>query len=238
MAAVRDGSMERICPEYMDLDMEIPPTHEHKDVVKHTALVVAKCPPRLNVRLLAFFHDIGKPATRKLLDNGDTTFHNHEYVGGKIANKALARMGFDPETVRRVSKMVKMSGRQKDAWNWSDSAVRRFIREAGDDMEDLIAFYECDTTTRHKRRREVIRMKVQAMHSRILRLIEEDEKKAVKPVLSGFMVMERFGLEPGPEVGEAMKLVKDAQAQNPDITEEEALAIVEEKLFYDDDCNG
>lgn len=234
IGAAESGLMRELVPEFMDLGMDVPDTHEHKDVLKHTALVVAKTKPNERVRLCAFFHDIGKPATRRFLPDGITTFHNHEAVGGTQTKKIMRRLGYEEDLVQQVSKMVRMSGRSKDAWNWSDAAVRRFIKEAGDCIEDLLDFYRCDTTTRYARKRQLIQMKVNTLEKRILE-IEEQERKKITPVVDGFRIMEFFGLEPGPEVGLALEQVKSAQRNNPDLSEQEALAIVEEFLSDDDD---
>ena len=130
-SAVDSGEIADLVPELPLLAMEQDPIHRHKDVLAHTIAVVAKTEPEITVRLAALFHDIGKPDTRSF-DHGGVTFRHHEEVGARITKRRLDALGYPESLVGQVSELVRLSGRFKGyADGWSDSAVRRYARDAG-----------------------------------------------------------------------------------------------------------
>ena len=144
--------MDDIAPELSLLRMEQDPIHRHKDVLAHTVAVTSKTRPDLRVRLAALFHDVGKPRTRRIDEDG-VTFRHHEAVGARMTKKRLTTLEFEEDLVADVSELVRMSGRFKGySEGWSDSAVRRYAREAGPLLGDLNHLIRCDCTTRNQRK--------------------------------------------------------------------------------------
>ncbi len=203
-SAVRGGSMDRIVPEFSALAMEQDPEHRHKDVLAHTIAVVALSPDDLVVRLAALFHDIGKPRTRSF-DNGEVTFRNHEAVGARMTRKRMRALGFHDTIVEDVSELVRLSGRFKgyDA-NWTDSAVRRYARDAGPLLGRLNQLVRSDCTTRNPRRRANLHRKVDELEARVASLAAEARRAAERPQMDGNAVMAHLGVGPGPHIGRAM----------------------------------
>ncbi len=155
-SSVESGEMDDIIPELSRLEMEQDPIHKHKDVLAHTIAVVNKTKPDIIVRLAALFHDIGKPDTRSF-SHGGVTFRHHEEVGARIARKRLKALDFPEEVVQQVSELVRLSGRFKGyADGWSDSAVRRYARDAGPLLGKLNHLIRCDCTTRNRAKEEGI----------------------------------------------------------------------------------
>lgn len=204
---VDSGLMERVVPEFMDLRMP-DGNGRHKDNLAHTIKVVAKCPRDRRVRLAAFFHDIGKPATRKF-EEGKVTFYNHEWVGAKMTRKIMLRMGFGEKLTMQVARIVEMSGRVRGAEDWSNSAVRRFVSEANDYniLEPLLIFCYNDVTSKHQRNVDLVQDQVEFIRKRIREVAELDAEAAKRPPINGNQVMERYGLKPGPELGRLMGLL-------------------------------
>lgn len=206
-AILDSGRMNDIAPELPLLRMEQDPIHRHKDVLAHTVAVTANTRPELVVRLAALFHDVGKPRTRRI-DDGGVTFRHHEAVGARMARKRLTALEFDEVIVDEVSELVRMSGRFKGyADGWSDSAVRRYAREAGPLLGQLNHLIRCDCTTRNARKFEGIQRAMDDLERRIAELAEEDRKAAERPDMDGRAVMDHLGIEPGPAVGEAVKML-------------------------------
>lgn len=200
-AAVAD----QIVPELPALRLEQDPIHRHKDVLTHTIAVTAKTEPALRLRLAALFHDIGKPATRAYED-GNVTFRNHEAVGAKMTRKRLRALGYEEGMVRDVTELVRLSGRFKGyADGWSDSAVRRYARDAGHLLGDLNKLVRSDCTTRNQAKAERLQEQVDDLERRIADLAQEDRRRAERPAIDGNRVMELLGLPAGPLVGEAVR---------------------------------
>lgn len=201
------GRMDEIAPELSLLRMEQDPIHRHKDVLAHTVAVTAKTRPDLTVRLAALFHDVGKPRTRRIDDTG-VTFRHHEAVGARMARKRLDALGFDEQTIDEVAELVRMSGRFKGySDGWSDSAVRRYAREAGPLLGDLNHLIRCDCTTRNARKLQGIQAAMDDLERRIAELAEADRRAAERPDMDGGEVMAHLGIEPGPLVGEAVRML-------------------------------
>lgn len=215
---VNSGWAERIAPELPALRLEQDPIHRHKDVLSHTVAVTAKTRPDLRLRLAALFHDIGKPATRSY-EHGKVTFHQHEAVGAKITRKRLEALDYPADVVADVTELVRLSGRFKGfIGGWSDAAVRRYARDAGHLLGHLNELVRCDCTTRNRARAEELQHHVDELEARIKGLAEAERRAAERPLLDGRAVMQRLGLGPGPEVGEALKFLLGLRREHPGLT--------------------
>ena len=204
-SALDRGRMADIVPELPALAMEQDPIHRHKDVLAHTVAVVARTPDDLLVRLAALFHDVGKPRTRSY-EHGEVTFRHHEAVGARMTRRRLAALDFDEATVDDVSELVRLSGRFKGyASGWSDAAVRRYARDAGPLLGRLNQLVRSDCTTRNRMREADLHRQVDDLERRITELAEADRRAAERPQIDGSEVMAHLGLEPGPDVGRALR---------------------------------
>ena len=215
--ACASGEMDTILPELARLGSH---DKRHKDMLAHSIRVAAKTPKRIEVRLAGLLHDIGKPDTRKF-EGSKVTFWMHEDVGARIVTKRLPIVGYDRATTERVARMIRMSGDCKQAHLWSDAAVRRFVTDAGDCLDELRWLFRTDTTSKHAASRREIALKVDALRVRIAQVAELDRERAFRPVVTGRDVMARYSIEPGPEVGRMMALIKGAT------TVEEAWSILD-----------
>ncbi len=217
--AVDSGLAGQLVPELPALRLEQDPIHRHKDVLAHTIAVTAKTRPDLTLRLAALFHDIGKPDTRSF-EHGGVTFRHHEAVGAKITRRRLRELGYEKPLVADVTELVRLSGRFKGyADGWSDSAVRRYARDAGHLLGLLNELIRCDCTTRNKQKARRIQELMDELEARILRLAKEDRAAAERPQLDGRQVMEHLGLTGGPVIGEALThllAIKRAEGVLPD----------------------
>lgn len=215
---ISSGWAERIAPELPALRLEQDPIHRHKDVLAHTVAVTAKTPPDLRLRLAALFHDIGKPATRSY-EHGKVTFYQHEAVGAKITRKRLRALDYPDDVVADVAELVRLSGRFKGfSGGWSDAAVRRYARDAGHLLGHLNELVRCDCTTRNRARAEELQHHVDELEERIKQLAEAERRAAERPVLDGHVVMERLGIGPGPEIGQALKFLLGLRREHPALT--------------------
>ena len=229
---VDSGLADKIVPELPALRLEQDPIHRHKEVLSHTIAVTAKTPSDLVLRLAALFHDIGKPATRRI-DDGGVTFRHHEAVGAKITKKRLRALGYPEEIVKDVSEIVRLSGRFKGyAEGWGDAAVRRYARDAGHLLGKLNMLVRSDCTSRHDHIHQEIQHHVDDLERRIAELAEADRRSAERPLLDGDEVMQRLGVGPGPEVGKAMKFLLKLKRSNPDL-DKEATEIKLDKWWSD-----
>ena len=220
-------------PELAALDMDQGGARLHKDNVAHTIAVTAKTPPRLRVRLLALFHDVGKPATR-CIEGGLVTFYGHEAAGEALTVTALTRLGYDDTLVYDVATLVKMSGDTKGSSKWTDSAVRRFIATAGDLLDDLLDFAKVDVTSKHRYKHDEVEREVAQLRTRIDEVRARDLAAAWRPVVSGDAIMARFALTPSRHVGDLLRLVVDAQraveATGQEYSVEQALALLDREV--------
>ncbi len=218
------GKMDTIAPEIPLLRMEQDPIHRHKDVLAHTIAVTSKTKPDITVRLAALFHDVGKPKTRRIDDAG-VTFRHHEAVGARMARKRLTALGFEEQTVDDVVELVRLSGRFKGySDGWSDSAVRRYAREAGPLLGSLNHLIRCDCTTRNARKLEGIQRAMDDLERRIGELAEADRIAAERPDIDGSEVMAHLGIEPGPLVGKAVKMLLEVKRSEGELPREELIA--------------
>jgi poly(A) polymerase len=214
---------DEFLPELRGLRLEQDPIHRHKDVLAHTIAVVAKTSPRLVVRLAALLHDVGKPATRAIGPKG-VSFHHHEVVGARMARKRLQELRFSNDVIDDVQRLVflhlRFHGYQDEVW--SDSAVRRYARDAGPLLDDLNELTRCDCTTRNERRARMLAARMDALEYRIAELREREELDAIRPDIDGNRVMELLGIGPGRQVGEALAMLLDARLDEGPLGEEEA----------------
>lgn len=214
---VDTGRAEEIIPELPALELEQDPIHKHKDVLAHTIAVTSQTRADLRLRMAALFHDIGKPRTRRIDDEG-VTFRHHEAVGAKMTRKRLAALEFEDWIVDDVTELVRLSGRFKGyADGWSDSAVRRYARDAGHLLGLLNELVRSDCTTRNERKRQNLHRHIDELEQRIADLAEEDRRKAERPLIDGQAVMERFDVPPGPRVGKALKFLLELKRSEPDL---------------------
>ena len=235
-ALVQSGLADHVLPELPALRLEVDEHHHHKDVYEHTLTVVEQAialetgpdgavpGPDLVLRLAALLHDVGKPATRRLEPGGGVSFHHHELVGARIATKRLKALRYDKETVRDVSRLVELHLRfhgYADA-RWSDSAVRRYVTDAGPLLERLHRLTRADVTTRNRRKAERLSFAYDDLEQRIAQLREQEELDAIRPDLDGTQIMEILGLKPGREVGEAYRFLLNLRMEEGPLGEERA----------------
>lgn len=225
---VDTGVADEVVPELPALRLEQDPIHRHKDVLSHTIAVVSQTRPHLVLRLAALFHDVGKPATRSF-DHGGVTFRHHEAVGAKITRKRLKALGFDKAVVDDVAELVRLSGRFKGyAEGWSDSAVRRYARDAGHLLGLLNELIRSDCTTRNPRKRVELQAHVDQLEERITELAEQARREAERPLLDGTAVMARLGIGPGRDVGDALSFLLELKRCEPDLDLDETAARLDE----------
>ncbi|MFM7891252.1 MAG: HDIG domain-containing metalloprotein, partial [Actinomycetota bacterium] len=162
------------------------------------------------VRLAALFHDIGKPRTRKVLPGRGMTFYHHEVVGAKMTRGRMRELRYASEDIRKVSELVFLSGRfHTYQMGWTDSAVRRYVRDAGDVLSELNTLVRCDCTTRSERKVDALNQRMDELQARIEELAAKEELAALRPEMDGIAVMQHLGIEPGRAVGEAMEFLME-----------------------------
>jgi poly(A) polymerase len=202
-------------PELPALSLEQDPIHRHKDVLTHTLAVVENVRPDMPgefriTRLAALFHDIGKPRTRKVMPDKGMTFYHHEVVGAKMTRKRMRELHYSNEDIRKVSELVFLSGRfHTYQMGWTDSAVRRYVRDAGDVLTELNVLVRCDCTTRSERKVDALNRRMDELQSRIDDLAQKEELAALRPEMDGVAVMQHLGITPGRAVGEAMEFLME-----------------------------
>lgn len=224
-AAVECGEMEERIPEFTALAMEQDPLHRHKDVLAHTIAVTAKTRQELLVRLAAMFHDIGKPKTRRIID-GEVTFRHHEAVGARMVRKRFPAWGFDEPLVSDVAMLVELSGRFKgygDGDGWSDSAVRRYARDAGPLLGPLNHLIRSDCTTKNPRKVQRLQEGMDDLERRIAELARADAEARERPDLDGQDVMDALDIEPGRDVGRALTFLLEEKRRDGALEREEAM---------------
>ena len=208
--------------------MEQDPQHRHKDVLAHTFAVVDKASPDLILRLAALFHDIGKPDTRQFGPDG-VSFHHHEVVGARMTRRRLKALRYPKEIVEDVSQLVFLHLRPHTLkMGWTDSAVRRYVRDAGHLLEPLNELVRCDITTANPRREREITKRLDELELRIAELSEQEELAALRAPIDGHQVMEYLGIQPGPMVGEIMEILLERRIEDGPYSEAEAYRLVRE----------
>ncbi len=204
-------------PELPALQLEIDEHHRHKDVYEHSLTVLEQAiqledgGPDLTLRLAAVLHDIGKPRTRRHESGGGVSFHHHEVVGARMAAKRLRALHFAKTEIDDVSRLVELHLRFHGygSGEWTDSAVRRYVRDAGDLLPRLHKLTRADCTTRNQRRARALQRSYDSLEERIDRLAAAEELSAIRPELDGNQIMSVLGIGPGREVGQAYKFLLD-----------------------------
>ena len=232
-ALVDSGLAELILPELPALKLEVDEHHHHKDVYEHTLRVVEQAisyeeqynlKNDLVLRLAALMHDIGKPATRRLESGGGVTFYHHDVVGAKLATKRLKELRYDNDTVKGVAKLIELHlrffGYSDQAW--SDSAIRRYVRDAGDQLTRLHVLTRADVTTRNQKKADRLAHAYDDLEQRIAVLSEQEQLDALRPDLTGEEIMEILDLKPGPEVGLAYKYLLELRLEEGPLPQEDA----------------
>ena len=215
---VETGLADHVLPELGKLKLEVDEHHHHKDVYEHTLTVLDQAieletmhepptGPDEVLRLAALLHDIGKPKTRKFEQDGGVSFHHHEIVGARMTKKRMQAMRYSNEMIEEVSTLVELHLRFHGygTGDWTDSAVRRYVRDAGDQLVRLHKLTRADCTTRNHRRATALRNAYDDLERRIAKLAEEEELAAIRPDLDGQQIMQILQIEPGPAVGKAYK---------------------------------
>jgi poly(A) polymerase len=219
---VRTGLADHFFPELPKLQLEQDPIHQHKDVLKHTWAVVDKTSPTLVLRLAALFHDIGKPLTRAITEEG-VTFRFHEVVGAKITRKRMTSLKYSQEVIDDVATLVELHLRfHTYKMGWSDRAVRRYVRDAGPLLDELNELTRCDCTTRNMRKAAVLAERMDELERRIAELRELEDLSRLRPALDGDAVMEILGIAPGRSVGRALDFLMEIRLDEGEISPEDA----------------
>ncbi len=219
---VETGLIDQFLPEVPALRLEVDEHHHHKDVYEHSLTVLRQAielertrhpdsAPDVPLRLAALLHDIGKPATRRLEPGGAVTFHHHDVKGSRMARKRLRELRFDSATIDSVALLIELHlrffGYAEGAW--TDAAVRRYVRDAGDELERLHILTRADVTTRNKRKATRLRLAYDDIERRIDELRAQEELDAIRPELDGNEIQRILGISPGREVGEAYRFLLD-----------------------------
>ncbi|MET7639260.1 CCA tRNA nucleotidyltransferase [Streptomyces sp. NPDC005438] len=210
---VSTGLAQRVLPELPALRLERDEHHRHKDVYEHSLIVLEQAidledsGPDLTLRLAALLHDIGKPRTRRFEKDGRVSFHHHEVVGAKLTRKRMTALKYSGEMIKDVSRLVELHLRFHGygAGEWTDSAVRRYVRDAGPLLDRLHKLTRSDCTTRNRRKAAALSRAYDSLEERIARLQEQEELDAIRPELDGNQIMRALDLQPGPEVGQAYR---------------------------------
>ncbi|HEX9716341.1 MAG TPA: CCA tRNA nucleotidyltransferase [Actinomycetota bacterium] len=226
---VNTGLAEEFLPELPALKLEQDPVHKHKDVFHHTLAVVEGCDPTdLELRLAALLHDIGKPRTRQVTPEG-VQFHHHEVVGARMAEERLRALRFSNSVVESVRKLVEMHLRFHGyGEGWTDSAVRRYIRDAGPLLDQLNQLTRADVTTGNRFRAKQFQALQDDLEERIAHLAEEENLEAIRPPLDGNEVMAHLGIGPGPVVGKALEHLMELRLERGPIDKDEAYRLLDE----------
>lgn len=228
---VGTGLADHVLPEVPAMQLEIDEHHQHKDVYHHSLVVLEQAialeapgEPDLVLRLAALLHDIGKPATRRFEPGGGVSFHHHEVVGAKLARARLRALRYPREVVDDVARLVFLHLRFHGygRGEWTDSAVRRYVTDAGDLLPRLHRLVRADCTTRNRRKADALQRTYSSLQERITRLQAEEDLARVRPDLDGNAIMELLGLPPGPLVGQAWRHLKELRLDRGPLTPEQA----------------
>ena len=231
---VETGLADEVLPELPALRLERDEHHRHKDVYEHTLTVLdqamaleSRLPdggPDLVTRLASLLHDIGKPRTRRFSEDGTVTFHHHDVVGAKMTAKRMKTLRFSGAEVNDVAKLVELHLRFHGygGGEWTDSAVRRYVRDAGPLLERLHILTRADCTTRNKRKAERLARTYDDLEARIARLAEEEELASMRPDLDGQQIMAILKIEPGPAVGRAYQFLLERRMDEGPLGEDRA----------------
>ena len=231
---VETGLAEIVLPEIPKLRLEIDEHHHHKDVYEHSITVLEQAishedrlgGPNLIIRLAALLHDIGKPKTRNLIPGGGVSFHHHEIVGARLTKSRLKALRFDGDTIEQVETLVALHLRFHGYGDgeWTDSAVRRYVRDAGDLLVHLHVLTRADCTTRNAKKAERLAKTYDALEARIAKLMDEEELSKIRPDLDGAQVMKLLDIKPSAAVGKALDYLLELRLEHGPLGEERATA--------------
>jgi poly(A) polymerase len=233
---VETGLAARVLPELPALALERDEHHRHKDVYEHTLTVLEQAialehrlprgGPDFVTRFAALMHDVGKPRTRRFQGDGTVTFHHHDVVGAKMTRKRMKALRFPNDVTDAVCDLVELHLRFHGygSGEWTDSAVRRYVRDAGDQLDRLHVLTRADCTTRNRRKAERLRRSYDELEARIAALAEQEELEAIRPDLDGNRIMEILGIGPGRTVGEAYRHLLELRLDRGPMTPEDAEA--------------
>jgi poly(A) polymerase len=235
---VDTGLAAYVLPELPALELERDEHHRHKDVYEHTLTVLQQSMdleerlggPDFVSRFAALMHDVGKPRTRRFAEGGAVTFHHHDVVGAKMTRKRMQALRFPNDQVDAVAQLVEQHLRFHGygTGEWTDSAVRRYVRDAGDQLERLHVLTRADCTTRNHRKAERLRRSYDDLEARIARLSQEEDLARIRPDLDGNQIMEILGIPPGREVGQAYDHLLKLRLDHGPLSQEEATRALQE----------
>ncbi len=231
---VDTGLADFVLPEIPKLRLEIDEHHHHKDVYEHSITVLEQAiahedrlgGPNLIIRLASLLHDIGKPKTRALITGGGVSFHHHEVVGARLAKARLKALRFDGDTIEQVETLVALHLRFHGYGDgeWTDSAVRRYVRDAGDLLVHLHVLTRADCTTRNLKKAARLAGIYDSLEARIAKLMEQEELSKIRPDLDGAQVMKLLDLKPSAQVGKALDFLMELRLENGPLGQEQATA--------------
>jgi poly(A) polymerase len=220
---VETGLAGEFLPELPGLALEQDPIHRHKDVLAHSIAVVENTSPDKILRLAALFHDVGKPKTRSFGTKGKVSFHHHEVVGARMTRDRMQALRYSTDDVEAVTQLVELHLRfHTYKMGWTDSAVRRYVRDAGPLLDRLNELTRCDCTTRNPKKAEALARRMDQLEARIVELREQEELAAMRPDLDGKAVMDHLALPPGRDVGQALAFLLELRLEEGPLGEEEA----------------
>jgi len=234
---VRTGLADQVLPELPALRLERDEHHRHKDVYEHSLTVLEQAMtlehrlgdrPDLIVRLAALLHDVGKPRTRRFAPDGTVTFHHHDVVGAKLVRKRMRALRFSGDTTDRVATLVGLHLRFHGygGGEWTDAAVRRYARDAGDELARLHVLTRADCTTRNVRKAKRLQTSYDDLERRIAQLAEQEELNSMRPDLDGNAIMAELDVAPGPAVGEAYRYLLEQRVEHGPLGDERAREVL------------
>jgi poly(A) polymerase len=235
---VDTGLAAKVIPEIPQLRLEVDEHHHHKDVYEHSITVLEQAialedrlgGANLVIRLAALLHDIGKPKTRALIPGGGVSFHHHEVVGARLAKSRLKALRFSGEIVDQVETLIALHLRFHGYGDgeWTDSAVRRYVRDAGPLLDHLHVLTRADCTTRNARKAARLAATYDGLEDRIAVLMEEEELSKIRPDLDGGEVMQLLDLKPGAMVGKALDFLLELRMEQGPLGKERATELLRE----------
>jgi poly(A) polymerase len=230
------GLSERLLPELPALKLEQDPIHQHKDVYAHSLAVLEKIckvererelEPSATLRLAGLLHDIGKPATRRI-DSEGVSFHHHDVVGARMARERLRALAFPKDQIEDIASLIELHLRfHTFRMGWTDSAVRRYARDAGTLLDDLNILVRCDCTTRNKRKARELMAAMDAYEGRLAEVRAAEDLAAIRPPIDGHAVMAYLGVGPGPLVGEAREALLEHRLEHGEYSPDDAYALLD-----------
>jgi poly(A) polymerase len=233
---VETGLAQRVIPELPALRLERDEHFRHKDVYEHSLIVLEQAMaletegPDLVLRLAALLHDIGKPRTRRFEPDGRVSFHHHEVVGAKMTKSRLTKLKYPNDMVKDIARLVELHLRFHGygSGEWTDSAVRRYVRDAGPLLDRLHKLTRSDCTTRNKKKAAALARTYDSLEERIAQLKEREELDSIRPDLNGNQIMEILGVPAGPVVGKAYKHLLELRLENGPMAYDDAVAALRE----------